>query len=411
MLRPTLLAAFALAHAPLLFATEPGPAPTISQGMQNKPFPHISWRSEDGDASLDVGGALRANYRYEDWDSSINRPARWLFDTFRLDVQGRYQQFSLDAGYWFQDRNKRAVDRAYLGYRFDERSDLQVGAPARPFGLLPYPQFGWSYHIPFFLGFGVNTGTGLKYGYKDNDWDFQAAYYPRMLPSSIRYAPEVGRYADLKDNAIPALHGRQDNEKRDQVNLRLARSFQAGDWNNELGASLAASRLYNATTDDNGSFWAAGAHGVFKNGPWTISTQAIRYEYDPKNPSGVSDDSVLMGGNGLTPAFLVAAKGSIGGLNVGYDVATPWLGPVKKVKLYNDYSRLWKDKSGWDDSQMYTAGIQFFALPVMAWLDFTWARNANPWGGAENGTGWTSTTSSGSNDWYFRTNLNIGYYF
>lgn len=280
-------------------------------------------------------------------------------------MQGRYRQFSLDAGYWFQDRNKRAVDRAYLGYRFD----LQVGAPARPFGLLPYPQFGWSYHIPFFLGFGVNTGTGLKYGYKDSDWDFQAAYYPRMLPSSIRYAPEVGRYADLKDNAIPALHGRQDNEKRDQVNLRLARSFQAGDWNNEVGASLAASRLYNATTDDNGSFWAAGAHGVFKNGPWTISSQAIRYEYDPKNPSGVSDDSVLMGGNGLTPAFLVAAKGSIGGLNVGYDVATPWLGPVKKVKLYNDYSRLWKDKSGWDDSQMYTAGIQFFALPVMAWLD------------------------------------------
>lgn len=84
-------------------------------------------------------------------------------------MQGRYQQFSLDAGYWFQDRNKRAVDRAYLGYRFDERSDLQVGAPARPFGLLPYPQFGWSYHIPFFLGFGVNTGTGLKYGYKDSD--------------------------------------------------------------------------------------------------------------------------------------------------------------------------------------------------------------------------------------------------
>jgi hypothetical protein len=261
-------------------------------------------------------------------------------------VQGRYRQFNLDAGYWFQDRNKRAVDRAYLGYRFDERSDLQVGAPARPFGLLPYPQFGWSYHIPFFLGFGVNTGTGLKYGYKDSDWDFQAA-----------------------------------------------------------------SRLYNATTDDNGSFWAAGAHGVFKNGPWTISSQAIRYEYDPKNPGGVSDDSVLMGGNGLTPVFLVAAKGSIGGLNVGYDVATPWLGPVKKVKLYNDYSRLWKEKSGWDDSQMYTAGIQFFALPVMAWLDFTWARNANPWGGAENGTGWTSTTSSGSNDWYFRTNLNIGYYF
>ncbi|WP_342621784.1 hypothetical protein RO498_18090, partial [Pseudomonas aeruginosa] len=25
-----------------------------------------------------------------------------------------------------------------------------LGAPFKPFGLEPYPQFGWSYHIPFF---------------------------------------------------------------------------------------------------------------------------------------------------------------------------------------------------------------------------------------------------------------------
>ncbi|MGE8384052.1 MAG: hypothetical protein ACN6PL_10340, partial [Pseudomonas putida] len=56
-------------------------------------------------------------------------------------------------------------------------------------------------------------------------------------------------------------------------------------------------------------------------------------------------------------------------------------------------------------------GAQFLAMPIMAWVDLTWARNANPFGGAENGTGWTSTNSVGSNDWYYRTNINIGYYF
>ncbi|WP_238344569.1 hypothetical protein, partial [Pseudomonas lactis] len=34
-----------------------------------------------------------------------------------------------------------------------------------------------------------------------------------------------------------------------------------------------------------------------------------------------------------------------------------------------------------------------------------------PYGGAENGSGFTSTNSVGSNDWYYRTNVNIGYYF
>ena len=47
----------------------------------------------------------------------------------------------------------------------------------------------------------------------------------------------------------------------------------------------------------------------------------------------------------------------------------------------------------------------------MGWLDFTWGRNANPYGGAESGTGFSSTSSSRSNEWIFRTNLNIGYYF
>ncbi|AZD05327.1 hypothetical protein C4K27_6178 [Pseudomonas chlororaphis subsp. chlororaphis] len=54
-----------------------------------------------------------------------------------------------------------------------------------------------------------------------------------------------------------------------------------------------------------------------------------------------------------------------------------------------------KNQRGWDDSQMYTVGAQFLAMPIMAWVDLTWARNANPYGGAENGSGFTSTSSVG----------------
>ncbi|MNC54950.1 hypothetical protein D3C75_1044530 [compost metagenome] len=117
-----------------------------------------------------------------------------------------------------------------------------------------------------------------------------------------------------------------------------------------------------------------------------------------------------MGGNGLTPAYLIPAQATTASINLARDVEVPW-GPVKKLRFYNDYSVLWKDKDGGSDSKMNTLGVQIFALPVMVWVDLTWAQNANPWGGAENATGWTSTQSSGSNKWYFRTNLNIGYYF
>ncbi|WP_236232963.1 hypothetical protein PSGK_30965 [Pseudomonas solani] len=375
-----------------------------------KPFPHVGLRSDDGRSSLDIGGALRLNYRDEQWKTTENN-GRFLFDTFRLDVQATHEDFFSDLGYWFQDDGKRSIDRGFVGYRIDDTSSLHLGAPLKPFGLEPYPQFGWSFHIPFFLGYGVSAGAGAKYLYKDQDWSLQAGYFPRMLPSSIRYSPEVGRYVDLDDNAIAAIHARQDNEKHDQLNLRVARSLAGEDWKAEMGASLATARLYNATTRDDGSYRAGGVHAVFSTGQWTVTTQGIRYLFDPKNPAGVRDDVILMGGNGLTPAYLIAARASVVSFNVGYDVPTPSLGLLKTLRFYNDYSRMFKDRRDWDDSQMFTAGVQFIAMPILGWLDFTWGRNANPFGGAESGTGFTSATSPRSNEWVFRTNLNLGYYF
>ncbi|OEC39477.1 hypothetical protein A7D27_18405 [Pseudomonas sp. 1D4] len=375
-----------------------------------KPFPHIGLRSDDGRSTLDIGGALRLHYRDEHWKTTENN-GRFLFDTFRLDVQATHEGFFSDLGYWFQDDGKRAIDRGFVGYRINDTSSVQLGAPFKPFGLEPYPQFGWSYHIPFFLGYGSSAGAGAKYLYKDADWLIQVGYFPRMLPSHIRFSPEVGRFADLDENAIPSIHQRQDNEKRDQVNLRVARTLAGEAWKAELGASLATARLYNATTGDDGSYRAGGVHAVFNTGQWTVTTQGIRYLFDPQNPAGVRDDVILMGGNGLTPAYLIATRASVVSFNVGYDVPTPNLGMLKTLRFYNDYSRMLKDRRDWDDSQMFTAGVQFIAMPIMGWLDFTWGRNANPYGGAESGTGFTSATSSRSNEWVFRTNLNLGYYF
>ncbi|XAF30184.1 hypothetical protein RO498_18095, partial [Pseudomonas aeruginosa] len=41
---------------------------------------HVGLRSDDGRSSLDIGGALRVNYRDEHWKSTENN-GRLLFDT------------------------------------------------------------------------------------------------------------------------------------------------------------------------------------------------------------------------------------------------------------------------------------------------------------------------------------------
>ncbi|BDH46161.1 hypothetical protein TUM12370_22050 [Salmonella enterica subsp. enterica serovar Choleraesuis] len=387
-----------------------GPASAEASPKPAKPFPHIGWRNATGDKRLDIGGALRGNYRYEDWQtSSYRNPPHLRFDAFRLDISGQYQKGFTDIGFWFQDKRKYAIDRAVLGYQFTPEASLQLGLPFKPFGLQPYPQFGWSYGIPFYMGYGVNNGAGMDYHFQNNQWTLDAAWFPWATPPELRYAPEVGSYDDVK-GTIYGPHHLQYNEKRSQVNIRLARQFNGAGWNNELGGSLAGAQLHNTKTGNNGSYWAAGTHLLLNRGPWHLSGQVIRYAYDPKNPAGADDDAILMGGNGLTPAYLIPAKATTGSLNLARDVDMNW-GKLTKLRFYNDYSALWKDKGSWSSSQMNTVGVQVFALPVMLWVDFTWAKNANPWGGAENATGWTSTSSSGSGKWYFRSNINIGYYF
>ncbi|POA51953.1 hypothetical protein C1889_24470, partial [Pseudomonas sp. FW507-12TSA] len=236
------------------FAAEPVPSEPVRLNAANKPFPHVSWNSADGHSSLDIGGALRTNYRDEHWQTTENN-GRWLFDSFRLAIQGRHRDFYSELHYWFQDNGKRSINRGFIGYRLNPQASLQLGAPFKPFGLDATPQFDWrNYHIPFFLGYGSSTGNGLKYSYKDPDWDLQLAYFARMLPSSLRYSSEVGRYADLSANANAAAQSRQDNEKHHQLNARVARTFILDDWKTEIGASLASARLYNASTRDNGDY-------------------------------------------------------------------------------------------------------------------------------------------------------------
>jgi len=366
--------------------------------------------SEDGQRFFKLGGIIRLNDRYERWDSSPNHSRRLLFDTFRVKAQGRWDNFNLNATYIFQDRNRRSVEQAYIGYRFSDDSELQVGAPYKPFGLYPYNSFGWSFQIQNYMGFTDSAGLGFKYVAKKGPWDIQLAFFPEMLPAELRFTPEAGTYSDFKRNVF-ASNSQQANRKKNQVNFRLAHDLDWGPGKNEVGFSLAASQLENTITHNDGNYWAAGLHAELNQGPWQLQAQSLKYAYKPKNPLGVSNDSILMGSNGLGPAYLVAAKGIIHSLNIGYGIPTPNLGALKKVTLYNDLSLLDKDKSGWHDSKMNTLGVKLDASPFVAWVDLTWAKNANIFDAENNSTGWTSTSSPGSDRWNFRTNINIGYSF
>ena len=369
----------------------------------------FQWATADGSKAIQVGGFIRGNYRDEHWESDNN--GKVLFDNARLNIKGKYNQLYLDTSYAFQDDHKRSIEHAFVGYKPNENNDIQAGIIYKPFAIYPFPEHAWTFQIPFFLGFADSVAPGISWKNSNQDYDFTAAYMPIMSSGNIRYAPEAGSADDL-DFVLPNQQ-QYLNEKRNQVNVRFAKKMDLEFGKQEFGVSGAYSQLHNKTTDKDGHYSAIGLHALNNYQKWDFQTSAIRYQYNAKNPVGVDNDRILMQSNGLTPAYFVAAEGTIGMFNVGYTqpVTTKYLPNLKSVKFYNDYSILWKEKSDWADSQMDTFGVQFNAMPFLIWVDGSFGKNVNALGGAKNSTGYTSANSDYSNEWKFRWNINIGYNF
>lgn len=369
----------------------------------------LLWKNEEGTQSFKVGGVLRFNHRYEQWDTSSNRGLGKLdFDIFRIDLKGKWEDAYLDASYVIQDQEKTSIEKAYVGYKLSENQKIDAGFVYKPFALYPYPQNGWTYHIPFFLGYGNNAAPGINWSYNNPEWDVQLGYYPRMLQTNLRFSPESASYDDLSANHLPFQAAYQ-NEKQNQFNTRIVRKFGHDEiGKHELGLSGAVAQLHNKTTNKDGRYYAAGLHSNSYYQRWNIQSSVIHYQYDAKNPEGINNDMTLMGANGLTPAYFIASEGTVASLNLAYTLPIENMGKLKAIRFYNDYSYLDKERSDWAASQMNTTGAMFIASPFMLWADYTWGKNANIIGGASNGTGFTSASSENSDKWMYRVNLNIG---
>ncbi|ENX23003.1 hypothetical protein F892_02246 [Acinetobacter vivianii] len=370
----------------------------------------LEWKSEDGTDSVQVGGVVRLNQRYENWEGPNGGFGKLYFDIFRVDLKGKFDDAYFNASYLFQDQEKRSVEKAYVGYNLDENNSIEAGFVYKPFAIYPYPQNGWTYHIPFFLGYGNNVAPGLNWNFHNKDWDVKLGYYPQMLETSLRYSPESATYDDLSENAFPNQKAYQ-NEKRHQFNTRIVRKLETEFGKQEFGVSGAIAQLHNKTTDKNGQYYAVGLHTDNNYKRFNLQSSVIHYQYDAKNPDGVSNDVTLMGNNGFTPAYFIASEATVASLNLAYTLPVQDMGKLKAIRFYNDYSYMDKKRDDWSASQMNTTGMMFIASPFMVWADYTWGKNSNIIGGASNATGYTSTVSPYSDQWLYRINLNIGFSF
>ncbi len=132
---------------------------------------------------LTIGGAVRVNYVYGDYEVSGDAPQRGgnggnaELDTFRVNVSLDYGQLIGKLEYrWYDGYN--FLHTGWLGYDFKEQGELQVGVTRVPFGPGPYGvSQSWFFDQHYYVGLADDMDLGVKYLREWNNWRLAFAYF------------------------------------------------------------------------------------------------------------------------------------------------------------------------------------------------------------------------------------------
>jgi hypothetical protein len=372
--------------------------------------------------TLTVGGCMRVNYVSGDYpDDGTDTPQRggnggnMELDVFRLNFDWEKDQWIGEAEYrWYDGYN--FFHHAWVGYNFDENSQVQVGVNRVPFGIGAYgPANSWFFDQHFYVGLSDDMDLGVKYTRTIDNLTLDLAYYAAAEPNGMGtddadWAEDSARYAyDVVDTGGENAH----YSERNQFNTRAVWATFTNSVPTDLGVSLQLGQLVagsSSSADDTISY-AASIHSSSTVGPWNLKLQLTQYDYRPDyNDSTESDDLINMGAYNFNEE--VASKGVIPAIALSYTVK-PEYEWIDSITFYNDLSVIIKDGVDNDgnklnDSTMNVLGASIASGNWYIQIDYACA-NGNYFVGYDGD--YDDFGSNQSDDWDGRFNINIGYYF
>ncbi len=375
-----------------------------------------------------IGGAMRVNYVLGSYPNGGSGPSRggnggnFELDTFRINMSLDYEQVIGKVEYrWYNGYN--FIHTGWLGYEFKDGSQIQAGVLRNPFGPGPYGvSQSWFFDQHYYVGLADDMDLGIKYVTHLGNWDLDFAYFYSSewngngtSEDSARYGYDAVKWrSGLDQNGDVVSAPVNGYEERNQVNVRAIYGFDDVAVPTDLGVSLQYGQLKGQRADD-GHHWAASAHMVNQLGNFKVASQITRYEIDidDNNPWG-TDTLIPMGAYDF--AWPVATKAWIPAVSLSYKYETtqiPWL---DYVLPYLEYSSIIKDESDFNDSQMWTLGAAWARGGWYIYSDLVYS-NGNYFVGDKgddyaniyNGVG--DFGVDGNDEWNYRFNINLGYYF
>lgn len=354
--------------------------------------------TSDSDDGVKIGGAVRFQYSYEDYnDDNQERTGDLDLDTVRLNFDGRYKGLLMSAEYRHYDYMD-VVHHAWVGYEFNAQQNVKLGITKVPFGILPFASHNFFFSANYYLGLEDDYDAGIAYHYGDSLFDVDAAFFKNdekggVSSSSDRYSYDVvGVHtggAGLGD--APSVTIAEGNT----WNGRFAYHPTFGAVKLDMGLSAQYGGLYDSD-DRAGDHNAWALHMVADWQRWNLQLQYSDYSYDLDD---FDVDTMVVGAYAYYDEIPTDAK--IYTANLAYTLPVDF-GPVSALTFYNDFSKVGDKSGGIGDSMINVTGMMITAGPLYTYVDYIVADDQPFIGG---------TYANGDGSTNHRLNVNVGYYF
>ena len=346
-----------------------------------------------------LGGALRFNYNFCDWKPGHrDRGGDFGFDVLYFKLSGSYRNIILSADYRFysKDFGGPMLKYGWIGYQFNDKSQMQLGLTGVPFGIQPIASHNFFLQIAYYIGLEDDSDMGIKYLYQGDTWDFTFAFFKNA--DELLFGSD-NETSDDRYGYDVAGRNKEINQINGQAFYKFGESTRQ-----RLGGSAEFGQLYNLDTRKNGTHYAFALHYELTTKRVSLKAQLTTYAMNPKNGEGDDDELISMTAYGAP--YLVAAKANVYMLGAGYTI------PVnrkflKKIQVYNDFGWLDKQNNDYKDSIQNVTGCMLDGGPVCIYVDYALGKNHGWLGPNFNGFG----AGGESDSWHARFNVNVGYYF
>lgn len=341
---------------------------------------------------IEFGGALRFQYKYQDWDTHNKRQGGSLvYDMFRINADASYKNIMLHAEYRFYAKSFGGgmLKSGWMGYNLREKHFFKIGLFSCPFGLMPYQSNSFFFNINYYLGLEDDDDFGVGYSLTKSNWKLDAAFFKN-----------ADLYTGDGSEVSPDRYSYDVVGRNKESNTGVARlAFQKDNY--EFGLSGLFGQLYNLDEQKNGNRWSYAIHAKLNFRNLEFKTQFTQYKM---NPSGEKKELIQMGAFNST--YWIATSGMTYSACLSYTLSLQRK-IVDEIKFYNDFSALNKNEASFNNSYQNDIGCQITAGPVIVYADLIFGKN-HAWFGND----WDCAFAGGnSNKWNTRLNINFGYYF